>query len=264
MIDIEEIISYFPETLQGKPQFHEYMLKEYFHYKMLDIIFNTKYAKKLSFIGGTNLRIVHNIERFSEDLDFDCFDLSREEFMDLTDLVIKGIRDQGINIKADDKKKDLELKAFRRNIVFPELMFELGLSNYKEKKLLIKIESEPHHFQYIPDKPIIQKFNVFTQINATPLKTLFSMKIGAVLERMKGRDFYDFLFLSGKTTPDYEYLKERLTISSGSELKRALIKNSEGVDFSVKSKDFQKLVYNQGEAQKILLYPEFIRQKDFN
>src|SRR6056297_805058 len=185
MIDIEEIISYFPETLQGKPQFHEYMLKEYFHYKMLDIIFNTKYAKKLSFIGGTNLRIVHNIERFSEDLDFDCFDLSREEFMDLTDLVIKGIRDQGINIKADDKKKDLELKAFRRNIVFPELMFELGLSNYKEKKLLIKIESEPHHFQYIPDKPIIQKFNVFTQINATPLKTLFSMKIGAVLERMK-------------------------------------------------------------------------------
>jgi predicted nucleotidyltransferase component of viral defense system len=262
MIDIKEIISYFPETLREKPQFHEYMLKEYFQYKMLDIIFNTAYGKKLSFIGGTNLRIVHNIERFSEDLDFDCFDLSREEFMDLTDLVINKISDQGINIKADDKLKDLELKAFRRNLVFPGLMYELGLSNHKEKKLLVKIESESHHFQYTPDKPIIQKFNVFTQINATPLTTLFSMKIGAVLERSKGRDFYDYLFLSGKTTPDYNYLNEKFGISSWKELKLALIANAEKVDFDVKSKDFINLMFDQNKAKKILLYPEYIKQKD--
>jgi hypothetical protein len=32
------------------------------------------------------------------------------------------------------------------------------------------------------------------------------MKTGAVLERGKGRDYYDFIFLSGITEPDFGYL----------------------------------------------------------
>ena len=73
MISFEEIKTFFAEGLRKNPTHFEYMLKEYFHYRMLDVIFSGEYASKLSFIGGTSLRILHQIQRFSEDLDFDCF-----------------------------------------------------------------------------------------------------------------------------------------------------------------------------------------------
>jgi hypothetical protein len=40
------------------------------------------------------------------------------------------------------------------------------------------------------------------------------MKTGAVPERAKGRDFYDFIFLSGITDPDFGYLSEKFEITS--------------------------------------------------
>ncbi|MCK4827449.1 nucleotidyl transferase AbiEii/AbiGii toxin family protein, partial [bacterium] len=173
---------------------------------MLDIIFSSRWANKLSLTGGTNIRIIHNIERFSEDLDFDTFDLGREDFIELTDEVIKRVQNEGVEVSADDKEKDLKLTAFRRNITFPELLYNLRISGHKEKRFLIKIKSEPHHFNYEPDKPVIQKFNVLTQINAAPVNVLLSMKIGAVLKRQKGRDYYDCMYLMGKTEPNWRYL----------------------------------------------------------
>jgi predicted nucleotidyltransferase component of viral defense system len=69
MIDIQEIQQQFPLQLQNKRQYYEYMLKEYFQYKFLDVIFNSIWADKLSLIGGSGIRIIHQIARFSEDLD---------------------------------------------------------------------------------------------------------------------------------------------------------------------------------------------------
>lgn len=69
-IKFSEIEKLFPENIQ-KPAFRKNMLKEYFHYQMLNVIYNSPYASNLFFQGGTCLRIVHGFQRFSEDLDFD-------------------------------------------------------------------------------------------------------------------------------------------------------------------------------------------------
>ena len=261
MIDLDQIRQFFPEAQQKNPLQYEYMLKEYFHYKILDILFSGKQAGKLSFIGGTNLRIIHRISRFSEDLDFDCFKLERDEFMEMTDRVIERLKLDGIEVRADDKEKDKSLKAFRRNLVFPGLMYKLGLSGHREKRFLIKVECEPHNFQYTPEKPLIQKFNVFTQIFSAPADILLSMKTGALLERQKGRDYYDFMFLSGISAPHFGYLEAKFEITSYEELYAAIIASCESVDFEKKSKDFEKLVFDQAEKKKVLLFPEYIRQK---
>ena len=261
MISFDEIKSFFGDSLRSNPSYFEFMLKEYFHYKMLDTIFSSEHASKLSFIGGTNLRILQNIQRFSEDLDFDCFNLSRDEFTSLTDLVIFRLKHEGVNVEADDKEKDRILSAFRRNIVFPGLMFELGLTGHQEKKLLIKIECEPHHFEYKPIKPIIQKFNVFTQIFAPSQAILLSMKTGAVLERGKGRDYYDFIFLSGLTDPDFGYLEKRFGIVNHTQLYERILASCETTDFAIKSRDFEKLVFDPSETKKVLLFKEYIRQR---
>lgn len=261
MISFDELKSFFGDTLLRSPSFFEYMLKEYFHYRILDIIFSGGNAFKLSFIGGTSLRILHNAQRFSEDLDFDCFDLSREEFTVLTDSVINRLSREGIKIEAEDKKKDLRLTAFRRNIIFPGMLFDLGFTGHREKKLLIKIECEPHHYAYEPVKPIIQKFNVFTQIFAPSPGILLSMKTAAVLERGKGRDYYDFIFLSGITDPDYGYLDEKFGIVNPIQLYERILRSCEETNFELKSRDFEKLAFDPAETRKVFLFREYIKQK---
>ncbi len=261
MISFNEIKSFFAERLQRNPSYFEYLLKEYFHYRMLDIIFSSEYASKLSLIGGTNLRILHHIKRFSEDLDFDCFNLSREEFLSLTDKVIDRLKHEGIKVEAEDKEKDEKLAAFRRNITFPGLMFELGLTGHREKKILIKIECEPHYYDYEPIKPFINKFNVFTQIFAPSPDILLSMKTGAVLERGKGRDYYDFIFLSGISDPDFGYLNIKFGITNHIQLYERILESCKTTDFELKSRDFEKLVFDPAESKKVLLFKEYLRQK---
>ncbi|MEA1948342.1 MAG: nucleotidyl transferase AbiEii/AbiGii toxin family protein, partial [Thermodesulfobacteriota bacterium] len=132
---------------------------------------------------------------------------------------------------------------------------------HREKKLLIKIECEPHNYEYEPEKPIIQKFNVFTQIFAPSPSILLSMKTGAVLERGKGRDFYDFIFLSGKTDPDFGYLDAKFGITNHSQLYNKILESCQETDFKLKSRDFEKLVFNQTESRKVLFFKEYIQQK---
>ena len=81
MLSINQIEKYYPESLRG---FKRNILREYLQYKILDIIFNSRLAPKLSFLGGTALRIVHGNNRFSEDLDFDNFQLTETDFVQLT------------------------------------------------------------------------------------------------------------------------------------------------------------------------------------
>ncbi|HSL86946.1 MAG TPA: nucleotidyl transferase AbiEii/AbiGii toxin family protein [Bacteroidales bacterium] len=259
MINIDEIKHFFSDNLRRNPSYFDYMLKDYFHYRMLDIIFSGEYASRLSFIGGTSLRILHHIQRFSEDLDFDCFQLSRDEFFQLTEKVIARLRMEGIKVDAEDKEKDLKISAFRRNIIFPGLLYELGLTGHRSKKLLIKIECEPHNYLYEPVKPVIQKFNVFTQIFSPSPDILLSMKTGAVLERGKGRDYYDFIFLSGLTDPDFGYLDMKFGITNHVQLYERILRSCETTDFGKKSRDFEKLVFNPEEARKVLFFREYIR-----
>ena len=76
MIKLEQIKNFFPPNIQEKAVFNKYMLKEYIQLLILDYLSNTSFIKKINFIGGTNLRLVKGIDRFSEDLDFDCKELT--------------------------------------------------------------------------------------------------------------------------------------------------------------------------------------------
>lgn len=140
MIQIEQIKNYFPAQIRENSIFDKHILKEYLQLMILDYLSSTPYIRKMTFIGGTNLRLVKGIDRFSEDLDFDCKDLSKEEFIEMTNGVILFLERSGLRVEARDKDNP-KLTAFRRNIHFPELLFDLGLSGHKEERILIKIES---------------------------------------------------------------------------------------------------------------------------
>ena len=78
MIQIEQLKNFFPPFLSENLSFRKYMLKEYLQLLILDYLATTPFVRKTTFIGGTSLRLVYGIDRFSEDLDFDCKDFSKE------------------------------------------------------------------------------------------------------------------------------------------------------------------------------------------
>jgi predicted nucleotidyltransferase component of viral defense system len=88
MLELSQIESFYPEPQRV---FKKNILREYLQYKILDIIYDSQYAARLAFMGGTAIRIIHGSTRFSEDLDFDNFSLTKEEFEKIIELVQKRL-----------------------------------------------------------------------------------------------------------------------------------------------------------------------------
>ena len=133
MIEIDQIKGYFPAELRTNTTFQKYMLKEYIQLMILDFLSTSPYIQKVVFIGGTNLRLVKGIDRFSEDLDFDSKNFFQDDFTKMTDDILAFLLRSGLKAETRDKAND-KLKAFRRNLYFPELLFELSLSGYREER----------------------------------------------------------------------------------------------------------------------------------
>ncbi len=257
MIQIQQIRNYFPAQIRENSGFDKQLLKEYLQLMILDYLSSTIYTQKMTFIGGTNLRLVKGIDRFSEDLDFDCKDLSKEEFIEMTNGVIRFLERYGLRVEEKDKENP-RLSAFRRNIHFPELLFDLGLSGHKEERFLIKIESQDQGVVYPQVITNIRGCGFFFPFPVPSDGVLCSMKITAMLSRAKGRDFYDLMFLLGQSKPDYDFLSKRCGVCNLKEFKQATAKLLKTVDLNKKQKDFEHLLFNKANSEKILRFGEFV------
>ena len=257
MIDLDFIRSFFPPVIARESRFDRYMLKEYLQLLILDHLTTTPYINKVAFIGGTNLRLIQGIDRFSEDLDFDCKELSEQEFMAMTDCVVQYLRQNNLEVETRDKPNP-KLTAFRRNLYFPQMLFNLGLTGHKEERLLMKIEAQDQGVQYQPVVANINKMGFFFSLQVPPVDVLCAMKFSAILSRQKGRDFYDTIFLLSKTKPNLPFLQARTGIASIEELKAAITERLKEVDLNQKKRDFMHLLFNESKADRILQFPEVV------
>jgi len=257
-IDIEKLREFYPPVLRTQ-EHTRHILKESIQYQILDFLSTSRYARSLCLIGGTNLKLIHGIDRFSEDLDFDIKSFTKDEFLKMTDSVLSYLKNSGYHIQADDKKKDEKLSAFRRNITFPSLLYENGLSPYKEEKFLIKIECDDQRFDYKSQiRNIKGVWGYIFNFPVPPDDILCSMKLSALINRQKGRDFYDVMFLLSKTKPNYDMLNHRMGITNLNQLKEKLINICDTVNLNYKSRDFEHLLFNKENAKKIILFRDFI------
>jgi predicted nucleotidyltransferase component of viral defense system len=255
MLNLEQIKPFFSEFIRNNPAQQKYMLKEYIQLMILDFLSITQFVKKIAFIGGTNLRLVKGIDRFSEDLDFDCKDFSRQDFAEMSNSVVSFLQRSGLRAETREKPSS-KLKAFRSSIYFPELLFELGLSGYREERFLVKIESQNQNFDYQPQIANIKGCGFFFLFPVPPDDILCAMKISALLSRQKGRDFYDVMFLLAQTAPNYRYLAEKQNIHNWNELKSAFDQTLKNTDLQHKSKDFEHLLF-RNNSNKILMFKDF-------
>ena len=255
MLTLEQISQQYPESLRP---YQRALLREYLQYKILEIIFSWEHAAKLSFLGGTALRILYGNTRFSEDLDFDNFGVNPEEFSSLAHGVQQGLEREGYRVEMNLAGKE----AYRCNVRFLDILYDNSLSEHQNEKILLQIDSAAHAIVYQPERKILNKFDVFTEIYATPLDLLLSQKMYAAMnrKRAKGRDFYDIVFLLTLTKPNYAYLREKIGVNDAIELRTRLVDYCSRLDFNDLAVDVRPFLFTPADARRVQAFPTFIAQ----
>lgn len=189
------------------------------------------FFQKAAFYGGTALRILYGLERFSEDLDFSL--LNKDRSFDI-EAYFPHIVDEfdalGIQMTLSKKSKsgdnDIESAFLKNDTSIHTLKIETGsLPNilngiHSGKKIKIKLEVDknpPLKFQTEVHTLLMPTtFNIV----AMTLPDLYAGKLHALLfrgwkNRVKGRDWYDFeWYVKRGVKVNLEHLQERM-IESG-------------------------------------------------
>lgn len=255
MLSIEEIKRQYPSDIH---KFERGLLREYLQFLILEIIFSSDISTKLSLLGGTCLRIVYGIKRFSEDLDFDNKELSLDEFMSLAKTIEIELQRQGFDVETSVTEK----KAIHCHIKFSNILFENKLSEIKTEKIDIQIDTFDQGYDYESEIYLLNKFNVFKQIRITPKEIILSQKLWTITQRSraKGRDYYDIIFLLQNSKPDMGFLNMKLGTSSWNEAREKILESIKDIDFDALVKDVQPFLIDIEESKKILLFKEYLKQ----
>ena len=165
-----------------------------------------------------------------------------------------------MQVEPRDKPNE-KLTAFRRNIYFPGLLFELGLSGHRDERFLMKVEAQDQGVGYQSEMAMVNRCGFFFAMPVPSQSVMLSMKLSALLTRAKGRDFYDTIFLWQRTEPDYCFLRSRSGIGSREELRQALDGLLSRIDLNQKRRDFEHLLFNGLRSEQILHFDEFVKEK---
>ena len=152
--------------------------------------------------------------------------------------------------------------AYHCYIRFPEILQREHLSGHKSEKILIRLDTEPHSYNYEPEKPFLNKFGIFTQIRSTPKNLLLAQKNFAVLNRKvnKGRDFYDIVFLLGQNAkPDYDYLKLKTGLNTARDVKQKILERCGNISLEEMAKDVEPFLFDPVDIKKVVTFSQYFK-----
>ncbi|NTV30214.1 MAG: nucleotidyl transferase AbiEii/AbiGii toxin family protein [Candidatus Omnitrophica bacterium] len=230
--------------------------REFLQVLALKTLYDQKHFSRLVFTGGTALRILFDLRRFSEDLDFSCpSGGSFEQGPWIRDLV-KGYSGRGLPVDAvPSVGEDRAVKSVM--LKFKGLHKVLGIPAPADQKLSIKLEVDtnpPEGGQVA--QTLLNRTFLFT-VAHFDLPSLFATKLHAVLFRKytKGRDIYDLIwYLSRKVRPNLLLLNNAIaqtdpgspSLEEG-ELKERLTARLDGMDLVLARKDVERFVLDKAE-----------------
>lgn len=251
-------------------------LKEITQEVALNSLGKVGFFKEACFLGGTALRIVHGLDRFSEDLDFST-NIKNKDF-DLDYYLNKAIAQMnafGYDISTDNKDlSDLAVKG--RFLKDDSIKKVLTFNHHQDLRQIIKIKIEIdtnpplgaiRSVEYIdfPEDFAVACYN---------LESLMAGKLHALLCRKytKGRDFYDFLWYSAnKVSPNIDFLSNALNqtgpfagenkIFDINFVKEELVEKIEATDWDSLKLDIRKFLNPQKAKTLDLWGVDFFKNK---
>jgi len=188
-------------------------------------LWRSKFFEHAAFYGGTALRILYGLDRFSEDLDFSLLQPSADfDLGKYTAALETELQAFGFHVKAEMVDKAVEtavqsafLKGNTRNEL---LVIETGedfLRNVHENQVLkikLEIDTDPPLGFQTQSKYLLNPTSFAVRTYTLP--NLFAGKMHALLcrkwkNRVKGRDWYDFVwYLANHPEINLAHLEQRM------------------------------------------------------
>lgn len=199
-------------------------VREYLQAFILRSLHESKAFQNISFVGGTALRFLYNLPRFSEDLDFSLENKSNYHFEKWMHKLKKNFIYENYNIDLTWNNTGVVHVGW---IKIRDVLKELHLSPLRDQKLSIKIEidTQPPPGAVL-ERRLVQKHLLFAVMHHD-LSSLMAGKIHALCTRkyLKGRDWYDLIW----------YLAQKPKIAPNLiQLKNALSQNQEKTEWQPK------------------------------
>ncbi len=190
------------------------IIREYLQILILKAIYLSKYGRNLSFMGGTCLRICHDLKRYSEDLDFALDNkIPQYSFQDLNQTIITFLKNTDFEVDSKISEDKIVQKSFIR---VGKILHLFGVSALKSQKIHVKLEVDTNPVKILSadiETFFVTKFNEMFPILKHSDDTLFAGKLCAVFNRqyVKARDFYDLLwYLNRKEKINLSYLNNAM------------------------------------------------------
>jgi predicted nucleotidyltransferase component of viral defense system len=205
------------EYAPANPVEQENVLQELMQHYVLAGLSRASLFAQAMFHGGTCLRIVHGMNRFSEDLDF----LLKQpdpnfRWEGYLEAVRKDCAQEGIPFEVQDKSQagTAVQKAFlKTDSIGKILTLDLPFERYQARKIRIKLEIDTNPPVGSTYTTSYVTFPVTAPLTTQSLESGFALKLHALLCRsyVKGRDWYDFVwYVARKTRPDLNLLRQAL------------------------------------------------------
>jgi len=237
--------------------------REFLQLLVLKILYDKGYYKHIAFVGGTALRVLYDLKRFSEDLDFSVIRKEGYDFKHLLKGVVYQLVKSGFSLDVKEQEQKTAQSAMLK---FKDILFELGLSKMKDEKLSIRLEidSTPPRGWHT-EISLVNKDFIFT-VTHFDLPSLYATKLHACFFRkyVKGRDFYDLVwYIEKKILPNFPLLnnairqteKEHLSVNEEN-FNAFLVEKLSEIDFVKVKRDVERFLLDKNELN--LLNKSFI------
>ncbi len=186
-------------------------------------LYRSGFFEKAAFYGGTCLRIIHNLARFSEDMDFSL--LANDTGFDLDSYfpaMIEEFRAAGREVEITKKKKTNFGSVESAFLKDDTETYDLAFSTNKDIKIKIEVDVNPPLGFSTEQKLLLQPYSFWTQCYS--LSDLYAGKLHALVfrswkNRVKGRDWYDFeWYVRSGVELNFSHLQTRIAQFNGVEM----------------------------------------------
>lgn len=181
------------------------------------------FFEKAAFYGGTCLRIIHGLNRYSEDMDFSLLQKDNNfRIEDYFPAIITEFKALGrdVTIKKKDKRNFGKVEsAFLKDTTE---VYDLSFQTEKSLKIKIEVDIMPPLQFDTEQKLLLQPFAFMVRCFTLP--DLFAGKMHALVfrnwkNRIKGRDWYDFdWYVRNGVELDFSHLQERIREFNGTDM----------------------------------------------
>ncbi len=180
------------------------------------------FFERAAFYGGTVLRLLHGLDRFSEDMDF-CLLKPEPDFAlsNYFEKLSEELERYGFTARITEKRTGpgAEIESAFVKQPTQQGLLVIGKSPdgvHKEQLIKVRLEVDKHNPPGAITAKRLVKLPVPFMVNTLDLPSLFAGKLHAILaraylNRVKGRDYYDLQFYLARDIPvNAAYLEAKL------------------------------------------------------